>query len=104
MSTLRILGTAVVLSFGAEVAQSARASEPESVVTPLMRKDLADVPGREMLMIAVDYPPGVEHIHRHDAYALLNLLEGSIVEEVRGGKEVTPTPGQKGVPAVLPAE
>lgn len=57
-----------------------------------------------MLMIAVDYPPGVEHFERHDAYTLLDLLEGSIVEGVRGGNEVTPTPGQKGVPAVLPVD
>jgi quercetin dioxygenase-like cupin family protein len=68
---------------------------PEPVVTPLMSKDLPDVPGKEMLMISVDYPPGtVEHVHRHDAYALLYVLEGSIVEQVRGGKEVTLTPGQ----------
>jgi len=48
-----------------------------------------------MVMISVDYPPGtVEHIHRHDAHAFLYVLEGSIVEQVRGGKEVTLTPGQ----------
>jgi quercetin dioxygenase-like cupin family protein len=68
---------------------------PEPVVTPLMSKDLPDVPGKEILMISVDYPPGVvEHIHRHDAYAMLYVLEGSIIEQVRGGKEVTLTPGQ----------
>jgi len=68
---------------------------PEPVVTPLMSKDLPDVPGKEMVMIAVEYPPGtVEHVHRHDAHAFLYVLEGSIVEQVRGGKEVTLTPGQ----------
>ena len=68
---------------------------PEPVVTPLMSKDLPDVPGKEMVMISVDYPPGtVEHVHRHDAHAFLYVLEGSIVEQVRGGKEVTLTPGQ----------
>ena len=46
-------------------------------------------------MIAVDYPPGaVEHIHRHDASAFVYVLEGSIIEGVRGGKEVTLMPGQ----------
>ena len=50
--------------------------------------------GREMLMLSVEYPPGaVEHIHRHDAYAFVYVLEGTIVEGVRGGKEVTLTPG-----------
>jgi quercetin dioxygenase-like cupin family protein len=96
MSTLRILGTALVLCYSAHVPQLARASEPpEPVVTPLVLKDLPDLPGREMLMISVVYPPGtVEHIHRHDAYAFVYVLEGSIIEGVRGGKEVTLTPGQ----------
>jgi quercetin dioxygenase-like cupin family protein len=67
----------------------------EPVVTPVMLKDLADMPGKEMLMITVVYPPGtVEHIHRHDAHAFVYVLEGSIIEGVRGGKEVTLTPGQ----------
>jgi quercetin dioxygenase-like cupin family protein len=60
-----------------------------------MQKDLTDVPGKEMLMLTVEYPPGaVEHFHRHDAYAFVYVLEGAIVEQVRGGREVTLTPGQ----------
>ena len=52
------------------------------------------MPGKEMLMLTVEYPPGaVEHIHRHDATAFVYVLEGTIVEQVRGGKEVTLTPG-----------
>jgi len=95
MSTLRILGAALVLSFSAQLTQPARASEPQPVVVPVMLKDLADLPGKEMLMITVTYPPGtVEHVHRHDAHAFVYVLEGSIIEGVRGGKEVTLTPGQ----------
>ena len=95
MSTRRILGTAVILCLGAHVPQTARAAEPEPVVTQLMLKDLPDLPGREMLMLGVVYPPGtVEHIHRHDAYAFLYVVEGTIIEGVRGGKTVTLTPGQ----------
>jgi quercetin dioxygenase-like cupin family protein len=96
MSTLRILGTALVLYLSAHVAQPAHAGEPpQPVVTPLSLKDLPDLPGREMLMITVVYPPGtVEHIHRHDGHAFVYVLEGSIIEGVRGGKEVTLTPGQ----------
>jgi quercetin dioxygenase-like cupin family protein len=60
-----------------------------------MQKDLPDLSGKEMLMISVEYPPGtVESVHRHDAHAFLYVLEGTIVEQVRGGKEVTLTPGQ----------
>ena len=43
------------------------------------------MPGKEMVMLSVEYPPGaVEHIHRHDAYAFVYVLDGSIVEGVRG--------------------
>ena len=94
MLYLRILGTALVLACSAQLTQSAPAA-PQPDVVPAMRKDLPDVPGKEMLMLTVDYPPGaVESIHRHDAYAFVYVLEGSIVEQVRGGKEVTLTPGQ----------
>jgi quercetin dioxygenase-like cupin family protein len=64
-------------------------------VTPLMSKDLPDFPGKEGLMITVEYPPGAsDPIHRHNADAFVYVLEGSIVMQVRGGKEVTLTPGQ----------
>ena len=75
MSYLRILGMAVVLAGGAQLTQSAHAEPPQPVVVPIMQKDLDDVPGKEVLMISVEYPPGtVEHIHRHDAYAFLYVL------------------------------
>ena len=94
MSFIRILGTALMLTCSAQLTQPADA-QSQPVVAPLMQKDLPDIPGKEMLMITVDYPPGaVESIHRHDAYAFVYVLEGSIVMQVRGGKEVTLTPGQ----------
>jgi quercetin dioxygenase-like cupin family protein len=95
MSCLRILATALALACSAPLTPPARAAPPQPVVTPVMLKDLPDEPGKEMLMITVDYPPGaVETIHRHDAHAFVYVLEGTIVEQVRGGKEVTLTPGQ----------
>jgi quercetin dioxygenase-like cupin family protein len=67
----------------------------QASVTSLMSKDLTNLPGKEGLMIIVDYPPGSsDPIHRHNAHAFVYVLEGSIVMQVRGGKEVTLTPGQ----------
>jgi quercetin dioxygenase-like cupin family protein len=67
----------------------------EAKVASLMSKALAENPGKEVLMITVEYPPGsVDPIHRHNAQAFVYVLEGSIVMQVRGGKEVTLTPGQ----------
>jgi quercetin dioxygenase-like cupin family protein len=67
----------------------------EAKVTSLMSKDLKDFPGKEGLLIAVEYPPGAtDPIHRHNAHAFVYVLEGSIVMQLKGGKEVTLTPGQ----------
>jgi len=67
----------------------------EAQVTSLMSKDLIDLPGKEGLVITVEYAPGGSNpIHRHDAHAFLYVLEGSVVMQVKGGKEITLTPGQ----------
>jgi quercetin dioxygenase-like cupin family protein len=74
---------------------STRLVAQEANVTPLMSKDLTECPGKEGVMITVEYPPGhSDEIHRHNAYAFVYVLEGSVVMQVRGGKEVTLTPGQ----------
>jgi quercetin dioxygenase-like cupin family protein len=84
----------LIMSVGTLTALPAFA-EPEAVVTPLMTKALSGYPGKEALMITVDYPPGaVDPVHRHNAESFIYVLEGSIVMQLKGGKEVTLTPGQ----------
>src|SRR5437868_12419735 len=64
-------------------------------VTELLSKNLTDLPNKEGLMITVEYPPGSsDPVHRHNAHAFVYVLEGSIVMQVKGGKEVTLTQGQ----------
>jgi quercetin dioxygenase-like cupin family protein len=88
MTLTKLTLALVCLLSGTLVAQEAK-------VTELMSKDLTKCPGEEGLMIIVDYPPGSKDpIHRHNAHAFIYVLEGSIVMQVRGGKEVTLTPGQ----------
>src|SRR5215472_16221943 len=71
----------------------AMAEEPK--VTPLMSKDLAGYPGKEVLMITVEHAPGGSSaIHRHNAQAFVYVLEGSVVMQLKGGQQVTLTPGQ----------
>jgi quercetin dioxygenase-like cupin family protein len=70
-------------------------SAQEPPVTSLMSKDLTGIPGKEVLMITVEYPPGwSDPIHRHNAQAFVYVLEGSVVMQVKGGQQVTLTPGQ----------
>lgn len=67
----------------------------EAKVTRLMSKDLKDFPGKEGLLITVEYPAGsTDPIHRHNAHAFVYVLEGSIVMQLKGGKEVTLKPGE----------
>jgi quercetin dioxygenase-like cupin family protein len=67
----------------------------EAAVTQLLSKNLTDLPNKEGLMISVEYAPGgSDPIHRHNAHAFVYVLEGSIVMQVKGGKEITLTPGQ----------
>jgi quercetin dioxygenase-like cupin family protein len=74
-------------------ATAAMAQQPD--VASLMSKDLKDFPGKEALMITVEYPPGgADPVHRHDAHAFVYVLEGSVVMQVKGGREVTLGPGQ----------
>jgi len=88
-AALALLATASML------ASTAWAAPPQAVVKQIMTKPLDDYPGKEALMITVDYPPGaVDPVHRHNAHSLVYVLEGSIVMQVRGGPEVTLTPGQ----------
>src|SRR5678810_1022243 len=85
--TKLILALACLMS-GTLVAQEAK-------VTELFSKDLTNLPDKEGLMVIVEYPPGsTDPIHRHNAHGFIYVLEGSIVMQVRGGKEVTVTPGQ----------
>jgi quercetin dioxygenase-like cupin family protein len=72
-------------------------------ITPLMSKDLPDIPGREVLMITVEKAAGVsEPIHqffstlhlRNYAHGFIYVLEGSMKMQVGNGKEVTLTQGQ----------
>ena len=67
----------------------------EPKVTQVLSKDLTDIPGKDGLMLTVEYPPGgSDPVHRHNADAFVYVLEGSVVMQVKGGKEVTLTAGE----------
>jgi|ERR1051326_6704483 quercetin dioxygenase-like cupin family protein len=88
MKFTKIVLALVCLASSTLVAQEAK-------VTELMSKDLTNIPGKEGLMLIVDYPPGsTDAIHRHNAHGFIYVLEGTIVMQVRGGKETTVTSGQ----------
>ena len=70
-----------------------RTSMAQEKITPLISNDVGA--GNEGLMYTVDFPPGfASPVHRHNAHVSLYVLEGSVVMQVRGGTEMTLTPGQ----------
>ena len=67
----------------------------DETITPIMSHDLAGGSGEQVLMYTVDFPPGFSSpVHRHNAQVSVYVLEGSVVMQVRGGKEITLGPGQ----------
>lgn len=83
-----VLVLSLSLAGGTLVAQNA-------TVKSLLSKDLAGIPGKELSMITVDYPPGgSDKVHRHHAQVVVYVLEGSIVMQVRGEAPITLVPGQ----------
>ena len=94
--TTLVLACLVTVSLAGQQAKGAEAENLEAKVTELLSKDLTNLPSnKEGLMITVEYPPGSsDPIHRHNAHGFIYVLEGSIVMQVRGGKETTLTPGQ----------
>jgi quercetin dioxygenase-like cupin family protein len=93
MSSFKKIVPALALACSVLAAPCAHALD--AVVKELMTKPLPEFPGKEAMMITVEYPPGaVDPIHRHNAHAFLYVLEGTIVMQLKGGKEVTLAPGQ----------
>jgi quercetin dioxygenase-like cupin family protein len=92
MSILKKLAPVLVVACSCITTPAAQAG---AVVTPLMTKPLPEFPGKEVLMITVEYPPGsVDPVHRHDAHGFIYVLEGTIIMQVKGGKEVTVSAGE----------
>ena len=88
MTTKLVALVLLCLTGGTAIAQEAK-------VTPLMSKELAGDPSKEVLMITVEHAPGGSSpVHRHNAQAFVYVLEGSVVMQLEGGEPVTLTPGQ----------
>lgn len=92
---LRLIFACLLASTVAASAAETAATPMTTKVTPLTSKDLQGLPGKEGSLFLVEYPPGnSDPVHRHNASVFVYVLEGSVVMQVRGGREVTLTKGQ----------
>ena len=91
MNARPVLVSLVIVAMSCGVAQSSS----DTQVKELFVKPLADFPGKEALMLEVNYPPGgMDEIHRHDAHAFVYVLEGAIRMQVKGQPEKTLKKGE----------
>ena len=97
MNSNPLLGA--VLAAGLVYHTAALAADPapaaDAAVEQLMQKDLVGVPGKEVLMVTVEYVPGGASLpHRHDAQVFVYVLQGELTMQVAGSPAVTLEPGQ----------
>jgi len=84
----------IILSVFIFIFGFAAATHAQQVNT-FLTKQLPEVPGKEIEVITVNYAPGaVDAIHRHDAHAVVYVLEGEVEMQVRGGTLQRLGPGQ----------
>jgi quercetin dioxygenase-like cupin family protein len=77
------------------VAADKNPAPSAAVIQQLMDKELAGVPGRELLMLTVEYLPGGASLpHRHDAQVFVYVLQGAVVMQIAGSPAVTLRKGQ----------
>lgn len=75
-------------------SSATRAAEPPKV-SEIRSQKLSDVPGKEVSMLIVEFPPGgADPVHRHDASAFVYVLEGTVEMQMEGGEKVTLQPGE----------
>ncbi|MGH8150174.1 MAG: cupin domain-containing protein [Steroidobacteraceae bacterium] len=87
---------AVAFSLTCAAALASAAPPPHAGIHVLLTKNLPDIPGKQVLMLTLEYPPGrmPSPPHRHDADVFVYVLEGTFVTQVRGKKVETLHKGQ----------
>ena len=87
LSIVAIVGIASLFAAGVLIADDA---DHGVKATPLMTKPLPEFPGKEALLLEVEFAPGhVDLPHRHDAHVFVYVLQGKVEMGVAGGKPVT---------------
>lgn len=87
----RITTSICTLLLGLAVAQPASAA---AKVTKLLSRPVAEQPGKEAVLIMVEYAAGdFTPKHRHDAYVEVFVLEGKVTMQLDGEEARTLGPG-----------
>lgn len=88
-------GALLLICLLTRAAGSPEQAKSAATVQPLLTRELPQIPGKEVVMLTVTYPPGgASPPHRHDAEVFVYVLEGSVVMQVDGQEAVTLGAGQ----------
>jgi len=91
----KLILSAFIFTFGFATATHAQQ------VNTLFTKQLPEAPGKEIEVITVSYAPGaVDAIHRHDAHAVVYVLDGEV--ETKPAKFVVFFIKNEGAPILTP--
>jgi quercetin dioxygenase-like cupin family protein len=96
-SVLGLAGiAALAAAFGLGTVVAQQSAMPPTKVSALMKRTLADIPNREVMMITLDIPPGGGSVaHRHPgAHNFGYVLEGSYRFKLDDGPETVLAKGQ----------
>jgi quercetin dioxygenase-like cupin family protein len=79
-----LIAAALTCAAGAPVA----AHENKETVTPKLQQAIPNIPGKSLLSVVVDYPPGAAspaHLHAKSAFIYAYVLSGAIESQVNDG-------------------
>jgi quercetin dioxygenase-like cupin family protein len=94
--TLAVTMSATVPAMAQQATPATTVATPATTVTALLKQALTDVPGREVMVITLDIPPGGgSPPHRHPGHHVFGyVLEGSYKLKLDQGDEKILTKGQ----------
>ncbi len=95
MRTALISVTALALGIALGAIADRALSDQHLKVTPLLKRELADLPGREVRMVLLEVKDGAEFPpHTHPGTEIVYQLEGSATLSFPGEPVKTTKPGQ----------
>jgi quercetin dioxygenase-like cupin family protein len=91
-----VLTSMMIIGVTVSVPAPAQQQPSTTKVTPLLRQAMAEFPGREVIMLTIDIPPGGgSPPHRHPGHHVFGyVLEGSYKFKLDQGAEAVLSKGQ----------
>lgn len=94
---LRTLVHAASAALAIATAAPAFAHEADDKVTPNFEQPIPNIPGKSLIALVVDYPPGgasIPHVHAKSSFIYAYVISGSIESKVNDGATRTYKAGQ----------